>query len=73
MAVLMGISLVLMFLGVSAVPFRVCIPLAVIEGAEEIAITVVLRRWRANVPSLAHAIRIRRQSTPVSGPGPDTP
>lgn len=59
MAVLMGISLLLLFLEVSSLPFRACIPLAVLEGVEEMAITAVLPEWRADVPSLYHALKIR--------------
>jgi phosphatidylglycerophosphate synthase len=60
MAVLTGISLVLLFLDVTRLPFRVCVPLAVLEGIEEVAITFVLPQWRANVPSLIHALRLKR-------------
>ena len=62
MAVLMGTSLILLLLDVTALPFRACVPLAVLEGAEEVAITFVLPEWRANVPSLIHALRLRRSA-----------
>jgi CDP-diacylglycerol--glycerol-3-phosphate 3-phosphatidyltransferase len=59
-AVLVGASLLLLFLDVSPWPFRVCIPFAVLEGLEEITMTVMLRRWHANVPTSWHAWRLRR-------------
>jgi len=40
-------------------PLRVLSPLVVISSVEEIAITVLLPTWRANVPSLLHALRLR--------------
>lgn len=67
MAVLMGVSLLLLFLEVSNLPFRACIPLAVLEGIEEVGITAVLPRWCANVPSLYHALRIRSASGGEAG------
>ena len=59
-AVAMGLGLLaLLGLGV-ATPFRVACALLVVEAIEEIAITCVLPRWTADVPSLAHAIAIAR-------------
>ncbi|MBM4149659.1 MAG: CDP-alcohol phosphatidyltransferase family protein [Lentisphaerae bacterium] len=62
MAVFMGVSLLLMFAGISSVPFRCCIPLAVLEGAEEVAITFVLPAWHSNVHTVWHALKIRRSA-----------
>jgi CDP-diacylglycerol--glycerol-3-phosphate 3-phosphatidyltransferase len=42
-------------------PFRVFAVLAVAVACEELAISVVLRRWQVNVPTVWHAWRIRRQ------------
>jgi len=42
-------------------PFRVLLPLVAIVELEEIAITIVLSQWRANVPSLWHALQITRR------------
>jgi hypothetical protein len=58
-AVAVGCSLVPLFLDISPWPFRLCIPLLVLEAGEEIAMTLVLPRWQANVPTLWHALRLR--------------
>lgn len=58
-AVLVGGSLLLLFLGVSPWPFRVCVSVAVLEGVEEIVMTLLLREWHANVPTSLHAWRLR--------------
>lgn len=57
-AVLMGASTLLMFAGGPAWPFRISTVILVMTQLEEIAITVVLREWRSNVPSLWHAVRL---------------
>lgn len=57
-AVLMGISLMVMFLDWSSVPFRLCLPIVILEAMEEIWITALLPEWRADVPSVWHARRI---------------
>lgn len=60
-AVLLGISAPLFFVGASPWPFRISTFVLLLAELEEIAITAVLPRWRANVPSLYHALRISRQ------------
>lgn len=60
-AVLLGIALLPMLLGVTPWPFRMLIPLAVAEGLEEVAMTAMLREWHANVPSSWHAWRLRQR------------
>jgi CDP-diacylglycerol--glycerol-3-phosphate 3-phosphatidyltransferase len=42
-------------------PFRIAMPMVIISCLEEIAVTLVLPEWRANVPSLWHALQIRRE------------
>jgi CDP-diacylglycerol--glycerol-3-phosphate 3-phosphatidyltransferase len=42
-------------------PFRIAMPMVILACLEEIAITLVLPEWRANVPSLWHALQIRRE------------
>jgi len=59
-AVLMGAAVLVLFLDWSAWPFRIFTPFAALAGLEEIAITCTLPVWRANIPSLRHAIRTRR-------------
>jgi CDP-diacylglycerol--glycerol-3-phosphate 3-phosphatidyltransferase len=44
-------------------PLRVAAGVLVISAAEELAITRVLPQWRANVPSLRAARRLRTEST----------
>lgn len=64
-AVLMGVSLFVLFGGGPAWPFHVATFLLVLEAAEEIAISFALPRWRSDVPSLWHAVH-RRQTEPSS-------
>ena len=57
-AVLMGISVVFLFAGWSSWPFRISSPIVLLAGLENVAITAILSRWRANVPSLYHAMKL---------------
>lgn len=59
-AVLMGGTTLLLFAGGPAFPFHLATIVLVLTQIEEISITVVLPDWRANVPSLVHALRIVR-------------
>lgn len=59
-AVIMGMATILLFAEYSAVPFRLSTIVLVVAQLEEIAMTLVLRRWHADVPSLWHALRIAR-------------
>ena len=59
-AYLTGASAVVVFANGPALPFRIAtVTLALVE-LEEIAITALLSEWRANVPSLAQALALRR-------------
>jgi len=58
-AVLASIVVLTFFLGGPGWVFRVLAPVAVLSLAEEMAITALLPVWRANVPSLWHAQRIK--------------
>ena len=59
-AVLMGAA-VLMFFGAGVGwPLRVVLPIVVLTQLEEMAITAALSKWRANLPSLWHALQIQR-------------
>jgi|ERR1043166_8692487 CDP-diacylglycerol--glycerol-3-phosphate 3-phosphatidyltransferase len=42
-------------------PFRIAMPIVIIACLEEIAMTALLPEWRANVPSLWHALHIKRE------------
>ena len=57
-AVLMGPGLLLLFGWQLPWVFRVATVVLLVAEIEEIAITLVLRQWRADVPSLAHALRL---------------
>jgi CDP-diacylglycerol--glycerol-3-phosphate 3-phosphatidyltransferase len=59
-AVWMGAALFVLFAGGPAWPFRVGVALLVLECAEEIAISCVLRAWTSDVPTLWHALREAR-------------
>lgn len=59
-AVLFGVAVLLLFSGVSPWPFRVFVPLAVLEAVEEMVMTCMLREWHAGVPSVWHAYRLRK-------------
>ena len=56
----MGVSVIILLAGWSPWPFRVLIPFVVLEAMEEIAMVIMLPRWRPNVPSVWHAWRIRQ-------------
>ena len=61
-AVLLGPTVVVLLAGGLAWPFECATPAFVLAALEEIAITSLLPEWRANVPSLWHACRLRRRS-----------
>lgn len=61
-AVLMGPALLLLFGWDAAWLFRVATIILAVAELEEMAITAVLREWRADVPSLRHALRLRGPS-----------
>lgn len=52
-----GVTLVLVFLGGPSLPFRVAVVLVVLASIEELAMTLVLPSWQADVPTLLHALR----------------
>jgi len=58
-ALVMGISVMVLFAGGPEWPFRLAVPVGAVAALEEIAITFVLREPRANVRSLFHALRRR--------------
>jgi CDP-diacylglycerol--glycerol-3-phosphate 3-phosphatidyltransferase len=59
--VLLSAGALLLFAGGPAWPFRLAVAVLVLAELEEIAITAVLPEWRANVPTLRHALRLRRE------------
>jgi CDP-diacylglycerol--glycerol-3-phosphate 3-phosphatidyltransferase len=66
-AVLVGASALLLFAGGPALPFRIATLVLVLAELEEIAITATLPVWRANVPTLRHARRLRRELARAGG------
>jgi len=68
-AVLLSSSILLMLLGGPAWPFHIATVIFVLAEVEEIFITAMLPRWQADVPSVYHALRIRRRK--IDGAGPD--
>lgn len=65
-AVLMGAAVLMLFMDMSPWPFRLFTPIAALAGIEEIAITLTLRDWHANIPTIWHARKIVA-ATQVSG------
>ena len=61
-AYLLGGSALVVFAHGPAWPFRLATAVLVCAELEEIAITAVLPAWRANVPSLGHALAVRREA-----------
>lgn len=61
LAIVAAIVVLIFFLGGPGWPFRVLAPLAVLSLLEEMAITALLPKWRANVPSLWHVRRIKNK------------
>jgi len=53
----MGVGMLSLFAGGPAWPFHLAVVALLYEAIEEIAITLVLPRWQADVPSLWHALR----------------
>jgi phosphatidylglycerophosphate synthase len=59
-AILMGPALLLLFAWQISWVFRLAAVVLLAAEVEEIAITIVLREWHADVPSLAAALRLAR-------------
>ncbi len=58
-AIAMGPAVLLLVVGGIAWPFHAASVLLTLSALEELAITGVLPRWRSDVPSLCHALRLR--------------
>ena len=58
---LVGIAVVLVFLGGPELFLEFAIPIYIFARMEEVAITAILPEWYFNVPSLWHAIAIERE------------
>ena len=55
---------VLLFSGLSPWPLRCCAPCVALAGTEDLLITLLLPEWRPNVPTIKHALEIRRKDRP---------
>ncbi len=60
-AVVLGISLLTMFITHNSFWFRIFIPLIALESIEEMIMIALLPKWTPNTPSLWHAIQIRKE------------
>jgi phosphatidylglycerophosphate synthase len=59
MAVVAGLALLMMFITQNTLWFRLCVPLLILESAEELIMIAILPKWHPNVPSLWHALKLR--------------
>lgn len=55
-----GIAALLMFAGLSSLPFRISIIMLALSTCEEMAITMILPKWQPDVRSLFDALERRR-------------
>lgn len=62
-AYLIGASVIVLFAHGPSLPFRIAAVVLVLAELEEIAMTCVLPVWRSNVPSLKHALVLRREQS----------
>jgi CDP-diacylglycerol--glycerol-3-phosphate 3-phosphatidyltransferase len=60
-AVVIAVVVIVIFANGPGWLLRVAMPLVAVACLEEIGITLTLREWRANVPTLWHALRQARQ------------
>jgi len=60
-SIFLGGAALILFTEGPAWPFRIATPLLILSGIEEIFMTAILPQWRANVPSLWHAMAIERE------------
>ena len=63
-ALLLAAGALLIFAGGPGWVFRFIIPIVVLTSIEEIAITIILRELQSNIPSLWHALRLRKRAIP---------
>lgn len=61
-AVCADVTIVIFFANGPDWVWRALAPIVVLAALEEIAMTSLLKDWRANVPSLLHALRLRQQT-----------
>lgn len=59
-AIALGAAVLVIFSGGPGWPLRVAMPLVMLACAEEIVMTALLKEWHANVPTLWHALKLRK-------------
>ncbi len=59
---LTGVGAWVLFADVTPWVFRVGVGVLILSAIEEIAITLILPKWRPNVPTFLHAVRIARKA-----------
>lgn len=59
-AVIAGGTLLIMFAFQNPVPFRFCVPLLYLEMTEELIMIAILKTWTPNVPSVWHALNLKK-------------
>jgi CDP-diacylglycerol--glycerol-3-phosphate 3-phosphatidyltransferase len=57
-AILLGLATPLLLVGGPPYPFRLAMLIFLLAEVEEVAITLRLKRWRANIPSFRHCCRL---------------
>ena len=60
MAIMVGLSLLALFVTENSLCFRICVPFLLLESIEELVMIAILPRWHPNVRSLWHAVQLRR-------------
>jgi phosphatidylglycerophosphate synthase len=60
--VLLAVGAVLLFIGLTPIPFRVAAFIELLVAAEYIAISLILPQWTSEMKSAWHAWRLRRES-----------
>ena len=55
-----GITACLLFLDLAIWPFRAALALLGVSALEALCITLLLREWQPDIPTLLHAVRIRK-------------
>jgi len=64
LAVTASLALLMMFLTQNSLFFRICVPLLILESVEEIIMITIIPKWHPNIPSLWHAIQLRKLNCP---------
>jgi CDP-diacylglycerol--glycerol-3-phosphate 3-phosphatidyltransferase len=60
-AVLISISVILMLINGPHLPFRISSVVFLITAIEETSITFILPKWHADVPTIMHAVKIKKK------------